>query len=438
MSPAMGAAVSDIPQMEALRPAWMDSPGTGCGRGGETPRSWGGLGRPLKVCVISPLGYGLYRPDLGRPFGGAELQLYWLATSLAQNPACAVTVLTTVEQEPGEEQYGPLRLIKRQAGKRLGGVPETGLVRWLTALRGYGSAYAEMRRLFCAIDADLYIHAGSGADVGVYAWLCRRLNKRFVFVVASTADLDRSWGTATGSLRWLSPLGIRGADAVVCRTEDQQRLLAQRFGRDGVLIRTGHPVPPAQYSARSTQHSKSSVLWIGRLHPVKQPDRFLDLVERMPDHPCVMIGMRDPAHVELTRAVERRAVRLRNLTLVQDLPRERVDDYLRATKVLVNTSVYEGFSNTFVQAAMLGVPVCSLTVDPDGLLSRQVLGLCAGGSGTLLTASVQSLLVSDRQRQEIGRRAMAHAMTHHDLRRMTAEFTMLAYRLVPGGQEVRR
>ncbi len=398
-----------------------------------------GLRRPLRVCVISPLGYGLYRPELGLPFGGAEVQLYELATSLAKDPSYAVTVLATVQSDPGEEQYGALRLIKRQAGKRAGAPAGNGPSGLFRMLRGYASAYAEMAGLFRTIDADLYVHAGTGAEIGVYAWLCRRMGKRFVFVVASTADLDRAYGTATGVLRWLSPLGIRWADAVVCRTQDQQTLLKQRYGREGTLIRTGHPLPPTLHTSRHTPYA-SSVLWIGRLHPVKQPEKFLDLAERLPDQPCVMIGMRDAAHYELTRTVERRAVRLPNLTLVLDVPLARVDDYLRTTKVLINTSTYEGFSNTFVQAAMAGVPVCSLNVDPDGLLSRHELGLCAGGSVELLTASVRSLLASDRRRLEIGRRAAAYAAAHHDLQRTTVEFKLLAHRLVgvEGGREGRR
>jgi glycosyltransferase involved in cell wall biosynthesis len=389
-----------------------------------------GTGRPLRICLISPLGYGLYRPDLSLPFGGAEIQLHLLATALAQDPSCAVTVLTTVAGSPGEEQYGAIRLIKRQSKKRAGPLSIRGPAALFRTLRGYAAAYGEMRRLLEAIDADVFVHAGSGVEVGVYARLCRHMGKRFIFVVASTADVDRTYGTAAGPLRWLSPLGIRWADAVVCRTQDQQTLLKQRYGREGYLIRTGHPVPRPQHAAPGTQHSRSSLLWIGRLHPVKQPERFLDLAERLADQACVMIGMRDAAHDELGKIVARRAATLPNLTLFHDVPREQVDDYLRRAKLLVNTSIYEGFSNTFVQAALAGVPICSLRVDPDGLLSRHEIGLCAGGNPDELAVVVRSLLASERRRREIGRRAAAYATMHHDLRRTTADFRLLAQSLV--------
>jgi glycosyltransferase involved in cell wall biosynthesis len=394
--------------------------------------------RPLKVCVISPLGYGLYCPESGVPFGGAELQSYLLATNLARDPAFSVTVLTTVSTDPGEEQYGPVRLIKRRAGGRTGPLFGAGTRGMLEAIRGYVAAFADMRALLRSVDADVYVHAGAGLEVGVYAWICRKMGKRFVYVVASTSDLDRPYGTVTGPFRWLYPLGIRWADAVVCRTNDQRVLLKTRYRRDGVLIRTGHPVPTTLHASRFTPRATSAILWIGRLHPVKQPERFLDLAEQMPDQPCVLIGMRDAAHPEVARAVADRAAGLFNLTVLYDVPPDRIAQHLRTAKVLVNTSVYEGFSNTFVQAAMAGVPICSLTVDPDGLLTRQEIGLCAGGRLEMLVASVRALSVSERQRQELGRRAFAYAATHHDLRCTTDDFKLLVQRLVGAGRKADR
>lgn len=436
MSPSVETALQEIPQRDAEEIACASRAGAFPERQPEQRAVR--FVRGLKVCIISPLGYGLYRSDLGLPFGGAELQLQLLATSLSQDPSCAVTVLTTVDGEPGEEQYGPIRLIKRQGGHRTASLKGAGFFGLVKLLRRYASAYAEMKSLFLTIDADLYVHAGTGAEIGVYAWLCRGMGKRFVFVVASTADLDHTYGTATGPFRWLSPLGIRWADAVVCRTRDQQALLKQRYGRTGILIRSGHPIPRAPSSVLSPQHSQSSLLWIGRLHAVKQPEKFLDLAERVPDQPCIMIGMRDATHEELARAVARRAAALSNVMLVQDVPQGQVDEYVRGAKLLVNTSIYEGFSNTFVQAAMAGVPVCSLNVDPDGLLSRQEIGLCAGGNEELLAASVRSLLSSDRRRAELGRRAATYARAHHDLRRTTEDFKRLAQNLVYGRAERRR
>ena len=41
------------------------------------------------------------------------------------------------------------------------------------------------------------------------------------------------------------------------------------------------------------------------------------------------------------------------------------------SKILINTSSFEGFPNTFVQAWANGVPVISLKVDPDNIIKKK-------------------------------------------------------------------
>ncbi len=80
-------------------------------------------GRPIKVCFISPLGHGLYRPDSGSVFGGAEVQFFLLSRELATDPAFQVSVLTTVADDPGSEPCGRLTLVKRQGRGSLSVTP---------------------------------------------------------------------------------------------------------------------------------------------------------------------------------------------------------------------------------------------------------------------------------------------------------------------------
>jgi glycosyltransferase involved in cell wall biosynthesis len=78
----------------------------------------------------------------------------------------------------------------------------------------------------------------------------------------------------------------------------------------------------------------------------------------------------------------------------------------------VNTSDYEGFSNAFIQAWMRRVPVATLTVDPDGLLSRGGLGV-VGGTEEGLREAVAGLLDDDAKRVHMGARCRAYAVATH-------------------------
>lgn len=375
--------------------------------------------RPIRVCLISPLGYGLYNPESGYPFGGAEVQFFLLARELSADPILEVLVLTTVAERPGAERYGSLTLVKRRGRKRLAVPAGRGWLARLRAARRYGAAFFEMRRLMRTIDADVYLHAGSGVEVGAYALICRLLRRRFVWVVASSEDLARPGGLVTGPLQRLFPTGVILADAVVCRTKEQQRLLRTRYRRDGVLIRTGHPVAP------QAPDRKSTVLWVGRIHPIKQPELFLALAERLPQEPCVMVAMRNEAHEGLWNVVRDRAAALPNLTVHEDVPWHEVGRLFEDAKLLVNTSTYEGFPNTFVQAALHGTPILSWGVDPDGVLSRQEIGRCAGRSFDVLVEEATRLCRSVSLREELGARARRYASAHHDLNLTVDRFKRL-------------
>lgn len=374
----------------------------------------------LRVCFISPLGYGLYRPESGVPFGGAEVQFFLLAREMAKDDRRQVSVLTTVAQAPGSEEQGPVTVVWRQGLRRL----ESSLGPFRRG-RGYVEAFRDMYRQLRAIDADIYLHSGSGVEVGAYALICRLLRKRFVYVVASSADLDAPYGKVQGPLRWLYPLGLRLADAIVCRTDEQRTRLREKYGRSAALIRTGHPVP----ATGSDPSGTGSILWVGRAHPLKQPDLFLDLAERLPRERFVMVVMQDQAHSGLGEALRRRAATMPQVTLQAGVAWGEIDRFFSQAKLFVNTSTYEGFPNTFIQAAMHRVPILSWLVNPDSVLTAHRIGACAEGSFERLVEETGRFAGSDELRRETGDRARRYAETHHDVAQAAEAFDDLLRQL---------
>jgi len=372
--------------------------------------------------VISPSGYGLYHPESRQPFGGAEVQLFLLTRELSADPEFQVSALTTVNGTEGIEQFGSLRLITRVGQKRLGadGTP---------TVRGAVSAFVDMYRTLRAVGADVYLHAGAGVEVGAYALICHLLRRRFIFVVASAGDVAAGPPNVCGPLKWLYPLGVRMADAIVLRTEEQRAMLRAQFGCDGLVIRTGHAVPlrPSPLTVKST------ILWVGRMHPVKQPEVFLDLAAQMPKEQFVMVASRDETHSALCATIRSRAGRLSNVVLKEDVPWTEVGRFFEEAKLFVNTSTYEGFPNTFVQAALQAIPILSWTVDPDRVLARHRIGVCAAGAFERLLESTKELCDNDVLRSEMGNRAGAYAREYHALSHTTGRFkTLIKSLLRPG------
>jgi glycosyltransferase involved in cell wall biosynthesis len=381
---------------------------------GTESESNGRTSRPIKICFISPLGYGLYNQSAGRLFGGAEVQFFLLANVIASDPAYDVSVLTTVDQQSGVENHGDLTLFKRLGQGRLQKISALGLLDLIQVTKGYLSAFGDMWQQFRRINADVYVHAGAGVEVGAYALICRLLRKRFLFFIASSADLWEPYGGSEGPLKWLFPLGIRLAHGIICRSEEQQQQLWATHGRKGLLIRTGHPLPVFR------NESKTSILWVGRGVPLKQPDLFLDLAKRLPGQPCVMVVSHEPGQEGLMQRIRERAKGIPNLTLHENVSLNEMAQYFAGARIFVNTSTYEGFPNTFVQAAMNSVPVVSWQVDPDRLLSQETLGLCTGGSFDRLLELVSELCATEEKRRMLGKRAQDYAYSHHDVNQSAA------------------
>jgi glycosyltransferase involved in cell wall biosynthesis len=126
-----------------------------------------------------------------------------------------------------------------------------------------------------------------------------------------------------------------------------------------------------------------------------------------------MVVAHEDAHLDLLQQVRARASMLDNLDLYEDVPWSKIDNYFARARVFVNTSTYEGFPNTFVQAALHGAPVVSWRVDPDQLLSTGQLGLCAGESFDRLVDLVQGLCESELGWNTLSEGVERYASTHH-------------------------
>jgi glycosyltransferase involved in cell wall biosynthesis len=161
------------------------------------------------------------------------------------------------------------------------------------------------------------------------------------------------------------------------------------------------------------------VVWIANLKPLKNPGAFVRLARRFAHRSDVRFvivgGTLDDS--DWTKQQLQEIAATPNLEYRGSLSQSAVNGLLEHTDLLVNTSDYEGFSNTFIQAWMRRVPVVSLRVDPDRLLSRGGLGAVTGDEDTL-HERVAALLDDPDRCAAIGARARQTVVEHFGERRM--------------------
>src|SRR5690606_6239370 len=116
-----------------------------------------------------------------------------------------------------------------------------------------------------------------------------------------------------------------------------------------------------------------------------------------------------PGWKELMARVER----LENLSYLGRQSQEKVNQTIAESHILVNTSDYEGFSNTFIQAWLREVPVLSLSVNPDNVFDGHGIGVSADGDYQRLKSELLALINDPDRRRRMGRAAKEYAESNH-------------------------
>lgn len=350
------------------------------------------------LCVVGHLMLPLLAGTSEPVVGGAEVQSFHLAEELHRRGwRLEFLVCALGDGGPGEENT-PLGTARRIVRRRL----HKTLVDKLH----------EKRALFDAVrttDADLVFERAVW-DADVAALACRLRHRPFVYGLASDRDavaLPR-WSRRRNVLRWSS--------AIVAQTA-AQRDWVRRYGRDATPIPSGFPVPVWNAAPRD------EVLWVGTLRTLKRPDVFLDLAAAFPEHRFVLCG--GPGEdAALAARVAARAAGLANVRFEGFVPYREIHHRFARARVLVNTSTYEGFPNTFVLAWLHGAAVLSLGVDPDGRLEGDGLGVVTADPGAL-RAALGRLLTDDAHVTALTTRARTHAERVHDVRQVASLYEEL-------------
>jgi len=147
---------------------------------------------------------------------------------------------------------------------------------------------------------------------------------------------------------------------------------------------------------------------------MKRPEIFLRLARDLASENVVFTMIGRSSSSRWGRALLSEIQQGGYVRYLGERPQKEVDEIMADSHVLVNTSSYEGFPNTFIQAWMRQTPVISLDVDPDDVLKIQDVGFLAG-SYEKLRVYVEKMTNDRELRETMGIRARAYAMRVHSL-----------------------
>lgn len=324
----------------------------------------------IKICFVCPKAYPIFVPEIEAVFGGAEVDLYMLATELAKDDSFDVSIITADYGQPPEQMIENVRVIKSLNFKQN---PLTGVIKiW---------------KAFKKANADIYMIKTASPGVPLTAAFCKIHKKIFIYRIAHRHECDGTYLENHKIFGRAFARSLSTAKMIFSQNRDDADLLQETLKLNSIVVPNGHR------SAKDSDYQREYILWVGRGADFKKPYKFLELAKELPREKFLMICQQATDGIDYQK-LRFAAERIANLEFIQRVPFGQIDEYFQKAKVFINTSDSEGFPNTFIQACKTATPILSLNVNPDGFLDEFGCGVCCNRDFKELSKQIKILLSS--------------------------------------------
>jgi glycosyltransferase involved in cell wall biosynthesis len=277
-----------------------------------------------------------------------------------------------------------------------------------------------------AISPDVIYQRMGTSHAGVGAYYARKYGRKMVLHIASDSDIvpfnmKKQINFMIHNFeRKLFNYAIRNAHHLIAQTHGQKKLIKDYFNREtDAVVANFQPYPKETID----KQSPVKIIWVANFKVIKQPEIFIRMAEALykqgVEAQCIMIGspatFDDKCWEDWQASLEDRINNVPTLAYVGAKTTDEVEQVMAESHILVNTSQFEGFSNTFIQAWMRRVPVVSLNSNPNELLSDGKMGFISGNYEQLCKDVIR--LVHDKDlRERMGKEAQSYAFEHFTMK----------------------
>ena len=402
-----------------------------------------------RVCINLPLAYPLFNNSFKGYFGGWEVRISLIARELAKRGRFEIILIVGDYGQPHVELIDGVTLISwmdrdiwgipprknqnsisswnpfplgslpyivwHRAQKRINSTLSVYFPGKIFSRIGKFRVFQKNIAIYDEINADIYIVPGNSFYSAETASYCSKRGKKYVFLSGSDMDYypefkeNPEGKDIYGMPHFLKLYCIQQADAHIVQTEHQAQMLYDAYHRSSAVIK--NPIDIHQKFHRIPK--PKSILWVGKSDErVKRPSLVFELARHMPEFQFVVImnAVMIKSHMEAMHL----AGELPNVTLIEQVPFDEIESYFANARIHLNTSAFEGFPNTYLQAAKYGVPTVAMIVDPDGMLSHHACGLVCGNSLNQCEESIRRLMMDDEVYAELSRNSLQYVQKNHD------------------------
>jgi glycosyltransferase involved in cell wall biosynthesis len=366
-----------------------------------------------KICFLAPTAYPLLKnkKENIKNVIGPDIDQITLANKLNKK-GYKITIITHNEGGPSEELINDIKVIKIYSS---------------TSKINLLSKILHLWKAFKKSDSDIYFHYGDSLGIiSIFAYL---MGKRSIYKIASDVLLDRNliineiqeFKSSRFNSRVIGNwIDIKLSNAICLQNQYQFMMLKKGYNKNGKIIKNHIKLNDVNLDKKS---ETPIVLWIGSMAEVKQPWLVVELAKMMPSVKFQMIGgyQGDPT---LYNDMKRQSEELENFEFLGVVPFDEVNYYFNKAWILVNTSMFEGFPNSFLQAWMNYMPVLSINANPDETITDYNLGFYSRNLKQL-KIDLSILLNNQDLIKEMGINGRKYVENNHDINNILPEYIHL-------------
>ncbi len=242
-------------------------------------------------------------------------------------------------------------------------------------------------------------------------------NKKSVFFISSDNDLQERNSPVLSNTEYYKTKGflhnysITNADVIIVQTSHQQELCRTLFNRNSSIIRNPLPTNDSNPIAlKGAELPDNYILWVGRADEIKRPEIVFEIAKQNRDINFIMV-----CNLNVTQKLNSIVQGLsENIRFYESVPYNEIDHLFRKAKLFISTSVYEGFPNTFLQAAKFAVPIVTLKADPDGFIEKHYCGFSANGDVVKFQQAIRILYNDNRVRKDCSDNITRYVKKYHN------------------------
>lgn len=206
--------------------------------------------------------------------------------------------------------------------------------------------------------------------------ICKNLGIKKIIRIANDNVLDkRIYVDHKKTEAFFIKLGLKYSDLTLTQNEFQYQKLKKSYPKNAVFKFFNPVVIDQKFLNPKNISRESYIAWVANFRYQKNLYLLYKIAKKLPElkfkiagEPLFPLDKETKDNLDLIN-------HLNNVEFVGVLKRNEILTFLSNSNFLLNTSRYEGFSNTFLEAMITGTPILTTAnVNPDGIIIDNNLG----------------------------------------------------------------